>query len=426
MRIKSIALVASATALAVMTATACSSSSKAPASGSSAGTTSTGTSSSSSSSGGGGTIKLGVITDSTGPASSGFTTTEKGIKAYVDYVNGAGGVNGQKLSYVMADSTSTPAGALTAAQRLVQSDKVFAIIDVSSDFYGAAPYTLKQKIPVVGGAFDGPEWAVKANTNLFAAPGVNDYTKVGSAQGEYMKARGVTSCAAIGYSSSPSAQLAAKAFMKSCQAAGLKAGYINEVAFGSTDMGAIALAIKQAGVDGLYLPVVPNTGFALAGAHQQIGVKLKSVLFATGYGGDLLQSSAAVTAAQGYEFSTSGNPVEADTPATQLEVKNLAAVGVSGPPTYAEQTAYLSMSAFVAGLKASGANPSRDTFMTAMRAVKGFDADGLLAPGKVDFDSYDSLSTGGCLFVAVLHASKFSVVPGTPLCGHILEGVTNS
>src|ERR1700761_7532465 len=151
-RHKAVALV-SLTAAAALALSACSSSPKSAAGSSSPGTgsSSPASSASSASSGGtgdGSTIKIGVINDSTGAAASGYQTTEKGIKAYVNYINGQGGVNGHKLSYVFADSTTTPSGALSAAQKLIQSDKVFAIISMTSDFYGAEPYVLKAGVPV--------------------------------------------------------------------------------------------------------------------------------------------------------------------------------------------------------------------------------------------------------------------------------------
>src|SRR6202000_1936186 len=103
---------------------------------------------------GSGSIKIGIITDLTGPSSSGFATTEKGIKAYVDGVNNSGGITGQPITYVVGDTASTAPGALAAAQKLVQTDKVFAIVEVSAFFYGAEPYLLKAGIPVVVGGFD--------------------------------------------------------------------------------------------------------------------------------------------------------------------------------------------------------------------------------------------------------------------------------
>src|SRR5258708_6125200 len=123
------------------------------------------------------TIKIGFVTDLTGVASSAFTTTKSGIDAYLNRINPAGRVNGYKIHYVLADTTSTPTGALTAVQKLVQQDHVFAIVENSSVFYGAQAYALQAGVPVVGSAIDGPIWSDPKNTNLFAAPGVfnSDY-----------------------------------------------------------------------------------------------------------------------------------------------------------------------------------------------------------------------------------------------------------
>jgi len=62
------------------------------------------------------------------------------MNAYVDKVNAAGGVDGHKLAFVTADTGSTPTGALSAAQKLVQQDGVFGVVEHSAVFIGAAPY----------------------------------------------------------------------------------------------------------------------------------------------------------------------------------------------------------------------------------------------------------------------------------------------
>jgi branched-chain amino acid transport system substrate-binding protein len=399
-----------ATAAAALVLTACSSSKD------SSSKDSQGASGSSSTAAATSTIKIGVITDSSGVASSGYLTTEKGIKAYADAVNAAGGVNGQKISYVMADSQSTASGALTAAEKLVETDKVFAIVEVTAFFYSAEPYLLKQGVPVLGQGSDGPEWRVKTNTNLFPFSGVSLYDKTYTPTGIAMKALGATSCGSLGYAGSPSSTQGAAAALKSCQSQGLKSGVQSSVAFGSTDMAPVALAMKNAGVDGVYAPVVPNTAFALAAALRQVGVKPKAFILATGYGGDLLQSSAAVTAAQGFQFLSTGEPVEMNTPATQKLAKNFAAVGVSTTPTYAEQVSYLSMAALARGLQAAGAAPTRQKFIDSLRSVKDFDGDGLLAPLKVDFSDYEPAKV--CLWLVTLTGTKFVPVPAaSPVCG---------
>jgi branched-chain amino acid transport system substrate-binding protein len=361
-----------------------------------------------------GTIKIGVLADLTGASASGFLTTEKGIKAYTEGVNKAGGINGQQLAYVMADTASTAPGALTAAQKLVQTDKVFAIVEVSAFSFGAEPFLLKQGIPEIGGGFDGPIWNDPKNTNLFDDAGITNYADYPLAEGQFFKAQGVTKVASLGYSDSKSSSDSVKAFNKSAQVAGLSVAYTNGVPFGSTDMGAIALKIKASGADGLFYSTVPNTAFALNAALRQIGVTLKVASLPTGYGGDLLQSSAAVAAAQGDFFSTTGLPAEANTPATQKRASDLAAIGVTGPPTFAEQEAYLSMTAFGDGLKAAGANPSREKFMSTMSAVTDFDGDGLLAPEKINYRDYRPKQA--CFWYVKLSGTSFQNVQGSPFC----------
>jgi branched-chain amino acid transport system substrate-binding protein len=387
---------------------------------SSPGSSSSSSPGSSKTTGGSKTITIGFVTDLTGAASSGFLTSKQGIDAYLNRINAAGGVNGYKIKYVLADTTSTPTGALTAVQKLVQRDNVFAIVEDSSDFFGAEPYALQQGVPVVGSAIDGPYWGDPKDTNLFASVGVTNENYENVAQGQFMKSQGVTKCASLGYSSSPSSALAATGFVKSCEGAGLKSGYLNtQFPFGSTNVGPIALAMKNAGVDGLYLPTVPSTSFALVVALHQLGVKLKAVLLPTGYGGDLLASKIGVAVAQGIDFATIGAPAEANTAATRQRAADLATVGVTGPPTFAEQEDFLALTAFVAGLKAAGPNATRQSFMQAMSKITNYDASGLLAPEKINFRNYAPAT--GCLWVAQLKGAKFFVVPGTPICSQLVK-----
>jgi len=83
------------------------------------------------------------------------------------------------------------------------------------------------------------------------------------------------------------------------------------------------------------------------------------------------------------------------------------------------------MSAFVAGLKAAGANASQASFMQAMRGVKDFDADGLMTPSKIDFGNFAQFGAGGgpggCISTARLTGEKFVPVEGTPVCGQKLK-----
>jgi branched-chain amino acid transport system substrate-binding protein len=361
-------------------------------------------------------ITIGLLTDSTGPASAAHVDDQAATQAYFDYVNAHGGVNGVQLKLKVADTTSTPTGAQTAAQKLVQDDKVFAIVEDSLLFFGASPYLVKSGVPVVGSGIDGPEWFQKSNTNLFTPEGqvFNTTQYYPQADGEYMKARGVTSCAAVGYAGQPSSSHAATGFTNACKDVGLKVGYLNtQVPIGSTDIGPIALAIKASGADGIALEMQESTSILIMTRLGQLGVHPKSALLAEGYGPALLDNEANRQAAQGIDFSTVGYPDEVDNAATKLRRTILTAGGLKMPPSPGSQYSYLNALTLVDGLKAAGATTSQTTFISKLRAVTDFDADGLL-PGKTDFSA--SAPTTSCLTIVRLTGDKFVPMQPLPLC----------
>jgi len=374
-------------------------------------------------------ITVGVLTSLTGSGASGYLTVEKGVKARFAEVNAKGGVNGHQLKYVMADDASTAAGAASAARKLVQQDKVYAVLPLTSFFSGAAPVLKASGIPIVGTGTGGePQWQDKSFTNLFDAAGNIDFTKVPTTLGEYFKSRGATKIASIGYGVSPASANAAQAAVISAEHAGLKKAYLNaQLAFGTTDVGPLVLAIKSSGADALYLPVVPDTAFAIAAALQQSGVKMKSVLLSTGYGGDLLKSKPTVAAAEGMDFLTVQTPVEADTDATKAMQDALATYAdETGQPTFAEYIGWSSADLFVTGLKDAGDNASAEQFITKLRAST-WDGAGLQKP--IDYADQApigaAMGPGNCVNVVKMTSGKFVPVDGaTPICGEIINGVT--
>src|SRR4051812_36606035 len=124
--------IAASAAVLALVAAACGSSSKK--SSTTATTTSGGGTSGNTASGPGITpdaITVGVVTSETGVASS----NNKGVaafKARIQAENDKGGVFGRKINVVEQDDTSTPAGNLTAVQKLVQQNNPFVIVDESA------------------------------------------------------------------------------------------------------------------------------------------------------------------------------------------------------------------------------------------------------------------------------------------------------
>jgi ABC-type branched-subunit amino acid transport system substrate-binding protein len=74
------------------------------------------------------TIKLGITSPLTGIAAPGYSKIPGAMKAYFDYVNTNGGVNGRKITLVSKDDQYIPTTAVAKANELILRDKVFALV----------------------------------------------------------------------------------------------------------------------------------------------------------------------------------------------------------------------------------------------------------------------------------------------------------
>jgi len=73
-------------------------------------------------------VRLGAVLSVTGPASFLGDPEKKTLEMYVDNINAKGGVNGQKLQLVVYDDGADANAARTFATRLVEEDKVVAMV----------------------------------------------------------------------------------------------------------------------------------------------------------------------------------------------------------------------------------------------------------------------------------------------------------
>jgi len=77
-------------------------------------------------------IKIGAVLSVTGPASFLGDPEKKTLEIYVDEINAKGGVNGQKLQLIVYDDAANADTARTFATRLVEEDKVVAVVGGST------------------------------------------------------------------------------------------------------------------------------------------------------------------------------------------------------------------------------------------------------------------------------------------------------
>ncbi len=102
-------------------------------------------------SGGGDTIKVGVYGDTSGGTSSFGQSTKNGVQLAFEEINAAGGINGKKLEMLFEDDQGTPEKAKTVISKLINQDKVVAVLGevASSNSLAAAPVAQEAKIPMI-------------------------------------------------------------------------------------------------------------------------------------------------------------------------------------------------------------------------------------------------------------------------------------
>ena len=93
-------------------------------------------------------VLLGGTVPLTGEAAA-FGSVGPGAKAYFDYVNSKGGVNGRKIEYRYYDDAYNPAQTVQLTRRLVEQDRVFAVFNSvgTANNLAIRDYLNAQKVP---------------------------------------------------------------------------------------------------------------------------------------------------------------------------------------------------------------------------------------------------------------------------------------
>ena len=134
-------------------------------------------------------ILIGGTFPLTGVASL-YKTIPGAEKAYFDYVNDHGGVNGRKITFDIKDDAYDPSKTVPLTQQLVEQDKVFAVFGS----LGTAPnlstwsYLNQNKVPQVLIATGDSYWGFSAKKYPWTIGWQPDYPGEGKIYGKYIAA----------------------------------------------------------------------------------------------------------------------------------------------------------------------------------------------------------------------------------------------
>lgn len=106
-----------------------------------------------------GPIKIGVMQPLTGDIATVGQSVNHAIQIAKEEINAAGGVNGREIELVVEDSKCDPKSAASAASKLIEVDKVIAIVGAgcSSETLAAAPIAEAAKISIISPVSTNPK-----------------------------------------------------------------------------------------------------------------------------------------------------------------------------------------------------------------------------------------------------------------------------
>ena len=331
-----------------------------------------------------GEIKLGITIPMTGAASPGYNKVPAAMKAYFDYVNANGGVNGRKITLVVKDDQYVPTQAVSKTNELILKDKVFALVSplgtANNKAVAASVNPGRRGVPVlfVNTGFSGFADAKKYPTTYALLP---SYVMEAKIMGEYIKDNfaGKTiglvyqdddfgSDALAGFKQAGVKFAATVGYASGSQSATTAAGWVTKLKAANCDV-VILFGVSSATAAGL------GTAAAMKYAPQWI---LGSV------GGDATTIKASGVPAGVLYNAVGASFLPATTDTSDEYVSLFSGIYAKAVPGSAfDNNVLVGMnSAFVAvqALKAAGKNPTRKSLMAAINSKGSTFASAALLP----------------------------------------------
>jgi branched-chain amino acid transport system substrate-binding protein len=355
----------------------------------------------------GNSITVGTISTQSGPIASNFSSLIYGEKAYFDYVNATGGVNGRKIDYkYQLDDGGSVTTFNQLANTLINQDHVFAITGVATASFTPNIFT-EAKIPTYGYDVTG-NWA--GPDNLFAANGsVIYYPSEAAEAGFVMKKTHATSIGILAYGVSASFG-ACQASAAGLKAAGYNVSYTDfNIDYPGTNVATDVQRMKQKGVDFVMSCMDVLGNINLARAIQQYGLK-SSQLWLNGNDPSTLAANKSLM--QGVYFNTGHVPFAA--PASEYPGLKLYLTEMKKyEPKYVENEVAIqgweSAALFVQGVRMAGTNLTQANVIKETNTLTAFTAGGLTAPVNWAQAGHNATAPPYC--VAYIRASGLKFVP---------------
>jgi len=339
-------------------------------------------------------IKMGTVLRLTIGAEHGIPS-RRGVEMAVDEVNKAGGINGRQVQLIVEDEKDSPAAAVNAVQKLINVDKVVAIVGpmTSGSMMAAGKIADDAKVVAISPTATTPKLS---GYGASLCRGCSRIDKQADVLVDYVARKWKPKTVGIFFSNEPYGKGCAELFSKFFDKKGIKVVATESFNRGARDFKSELTKIKAANPDILFIPgYTPETAPAAAQARQ-LGMNQKIL----GVYGDMdpVYIQLAGKAAEGHVIG--GEYDEGyKTPKNAAFKKNYEALVKKNNDPYNIMFAalhYDAASVILAGMKKNG--PTSEGIRKFIKEVKDFDG----VTGKLSFDENNDVVRAGSKGIYVL------------------------
>jgi ABC-type branched-subunit amino acid transport system substrate-binding protein len=323
------------------------------------------------------TIRLGTLTDLSGPQASIGLAALRGISAYYQHVNHWGGIHGRKVELIVEDHAFDPGRASRSVDKLLAGESVFAIVSP----LGTAPnlavmdQLLEENIPVISPHSGISLWGNPLKPNYFALQ--PSYDIEGAIMAQYVLESQPETKIGLLAAEDQYGQEVSAAFVQEMKNQGEKPALILTHATGESDPAAWVEAFTRAGVDLVVIHSYVKPAADLLRAAQAADYYPSWLGSYVISGADLLELAGS-KAVQG--LRTTCYPVGPRAHrGERLFLKQMRRLYPGDSVSSHSRIGYAASQLVTEGLKRTGPDLTRDGFISALEGIQDW-CGGLLPP----------------------------------------------
>jgi len=325
------------------------------------------------------TILVGASQPFTGPLASIGEACEAGIMSYLNPINEQGGIYGRKIKYKTEDNGFDPGKGIAGTKKLVELDKVFALLTPLGlpPVLAIIPYTVENGVPLLFPYTPASEPTTPFKKNIFMiTPSI--YRQFYFIADYGLKVLGAKKVCQI-HMMGPGMQAAPQAGDDRCAEAGLKP-LTEFFKSGQTDFSSLVLRLKAADPDFAILGGVAVPASLIMKESEKQGWKPRFgfMTHATNVDPEFVRlGGSAIEGLMALEFAEP--PAESNKPSVIEFRQRLKKYYPKIPPGQFALHGYIAAKLFCEGMKKAGPDPTREKLTEALESLKNYDI-GVMPP----------------------------------------------